>query len=77
MICRATASTVMSPESVQQWRTRREQGPPVDLHFYWEIKTWLGYKGHSMSGSAEISHEGRTEEYKEKDPIEHVTKNAS
>ncbi len=64
----------MSPEEVHNAVLRavnraREKGGPTLL----EIKTYR-YKGHSMSDPQKYRTKEELEEYKEKDPIDHVLK---
>jgi len=64
----------MSPEDVHNGVLRavnraREKGGPTLL----EIKTYR-YKGHSMSDPQKYRSKEEVEEYKEKDPIDHVLK---
>jgi pyruvate dehydrogenase E1 component alpha subunit len=64
----------MSPEDVHNAILRavnraREKGGPTLL----EIKTYR-YKGHSMSDPSKYRTKEELEEYKEKDPIDHVLK---
>jgi pyruvate dehydrogenase E1 component alpha subunit len=70
----ADAVDGMSPEEVHNAVLRavnraREKGGPTLL----EIKTYR-YKGHSMSDPQKYRTKEEVEEYKEKDPIEHVLK---
>ncbi len=70
----ADAVDGMSPEDVHNAVLRaanraREKGGPTLL----EIKTYR-YKGHSMSDPQKYRTKEELEEYKEKDPIEHVLK---
>ncbi|MDB5201049.1 MAG: pdhA [Ferruginibacter sp.] len=70
----ADAVDGMSPEEVHNAILRaanraREKGGPTLL----EIKTYR-YKGHSMSDPQKYRTKEELEEYKEKDPIEHVLK---
>ena len=74
MICPADSVDGMSPEDVHNGVLRavnraREKGGPTLL----EIKTYR-YKGHSMSDPQKYRTKEELEEYKEKDPIEHVLK---
>jgi len=68
----ADAVDGMSPEAVHNAVLRaanraREKGGPTLL----EIKTYR-YKGHSMSDPQKYRSKDEVEEYKEKDPIDHV-----
>ena len=68
----ADAVDGMSPEDVHNAVLRaanraREKGGPTLL----EIKTYR-YKGHSMSDPQKYRSKDEVEEYKEKDPIDHV-----
>ncbi len=68
----ADAVDGMSPEAVHEAVLRaanraREKGGPTLL----EIKTYR-YKGHSMSDPQKYRSKDEVEEYKEKDPIDHV-----
>jgi pyruvate dehydrogenase E1 component alpha subunit len=70
----ADAVDGMSPEDVHNAVLRavnraREKGGPTLL----EIKTYR-YKGHSMSDPQKYRSKDEVEEYKEKDPIDHVLK---
>jgi pyruvate dehydrogenase E1 component alpha subunit len=70
----ADAVDGMSPEDVHNAVLRavnraREKGGPTLL----EIKTYR-YKGHSMSDPQKYRSKEEVEEYKEKDPIDHVLK---
>jgi pyruvate dehydrogenase E1 component alpha subunit len=70
----ADAVDGMSPEAVHDAVLRavnraREKGGPTLL----EIKTYR-YKGHSMSDPQKYRSKEEVEEYKEKDPIDHVLK---
>lgn len=70
----ADAVDGMSPEAVHDAVLRavnraRERGGPTLL----EIKTYR-YKGHSMSDPQKYRSKEEVEEYKEKDPIDHVLK---
>lgn len=70
----ADAVDGMSPEAVHDAVLRavnraRERGGPTLL----EIKTYR-YKGHSMSDPQKYRSKDEVEEYKEKDPIDHVLK---
>jgi pyruvate dehydrogenase E1 component alpha subunit len=70
----ADAVDGMSPEAVHDAVLRavnraREKGGPTLL----EIKTYR-YKGHSMSDPQKYRSKDEVEEYKEKDPIDHVLK---
>ncbi len=70
----ADAVDGMSPEAVHDAVLRavnraRERGGPTLL----EIKTYR-YKGHSMSDPQKYRSKEEVEEYKEKDPIDHVSK---